>query len=171
MTDLYSMTIPLYKRTLSAAKNNLIKGKAFFISEDISPDEIVNFRLVENMLPFSFQINSIRHHSLNAVKGILEGKFSPPKPLTENTYEGMITVVSDALLALDAFSASELNDRVDHKVIFEMGDTKIPFTSDNFVTSFSLPNLYFHATTLYNMLRIHNVPLGKRDFLGDMAIG
>ena len=52
-----------------------------------------------------------------------------------------------------------------------MGEMEIPFTAENFVMSFSLPNLYFHAATLYDMLRIQGVPIGKTDFLGPMAMG
>jgi hypothetical protein len=39
------------------------------------------------------------------------------------------------------------------------------------VASFWLPNLYFHATTTYDILRMPGVPLGKMDFLGRMKIG
>ena len=36
-----------------------------------------------------------------------------------------------------------------------------------FLSSFVLPNVYFHVTTAYNILRHNGVVLGKRDFLGD----
>lgn len=171
MTDIFTMSILTYRRVLESAIGNLEKGKTHFTSQGIEVDDIINYRLVEDMLPFSFQVNSIRHHSLNAAKGIMEGSFAPPKPIEENTYDGMIGVLTESLTALDSFEASKINDRAGAKIIFEMGEIKIPFSVENFILSFSLPNLYFHATTLYDMLRIHNVPLGKRDFLGQMAIG
>ena len=55
-------------------------------------------------------------------------------------------------------------------VTFQIRDTKIPFTAEGFVQSFSLPNFYFHATTAYDILRSKGVPLGKRDFLGRMRL-
>ena len=54
---------------------------------------------------------------------------------------------------------------------FELGKNKIPFVSQNFLLSFSLPNFYFHATTTYDILRMLGVPLGKMDFLGRMKVG
>jgi len=51
-----------------------------------------------------------------------------------------------------------------------MGDLRLPFTAENFVLSFSLPNFYFHATTAYNILRHRGLPLGKRDFMGKLLI-
>ena len=56
----------------------------------------------------------------------------------------------------------------DREVTFESGDVKLRFTSANFVTSFSLPNFYFHVTTAYDILRMKGVPLGKRNYLGRM---
>ena len=55
-------------------------------------------------------------------------------------------------------------------IIFQIRDTKMPFTAENFLLSFSLPNFYFHATTAYDILRTKGVPLGKRDFLGRMRM-
>jgi hypothetical protein len=55
-------------------------------------------------------------------------------------------------------------------MIFEIRGTRIPFTAEGFVTSFSLPNFYFHATTAYDILRSRGAPLGKRDFLGRMRL-
>jgi hypothetical protein len=49
---------------------------------------------------------------------------------------------------------------------FEMGEMRMPFTSEDFLLSFSQPNFYFHATTAYDILRWKGVKLGKRDFMG-----
>ena len=51
---------------------------------------------------------------------------------------------------------------------FRFGKMEIPFTTDNFLATFSKPNLYFHATTTYTILRQLGTPLGKLDFLGNM---
>ncbi len=56
-------------------------------------------------------------------------------------------------------------------MVFKLGKNELPFTNRNFLLSFSLPNFYFHATTAYDILRMLGVPLGKRDFLGNMKIG
>ena len=56
-------------------------------------------------------------------------------------------------------------------MIFKIGGNEIPFTTENFVMSFSLPNFYFHATTAYDLLRQKGVPIGKMNFLGPMRMG
>ena len=55
-------------------------------------------------------------------------------------------------------------------VTFQFKDFKLPFTAENFLLSFSLPNFYFHATTAYDILRHKGVPLGKRDFTGKLRL-
>jgi uncharacterized protein len=46
----------------------------------------------------------------------------------------------------------------------------MPFTAEGFLLSFSLPNFYFHATTAYAILRMKGVPIGKRDYIGQMRL-
>jgi hypothetical protein len=63
-----------------------------------------------------------------------------------------------------------VNALEDRDLLFKFGDFKLPFVSQDFVLSFSLPNLHFHATTAYDILRMKGVPLGKRDYTGPMRI-
>jgi uncharacterized protein len=49
---------------------------------------------------------------------------------------------------------------------FAIGETRMEFTAEDFLLSFSMPNFYFHATTAYDLLRARGIQIGKRDFLG-----
>jgi hypothetical protein len=44
----------------------------------------------------------------------------------------------------------------------------LAFTSETFLLSFSLPNFHFHAVTAYDILRARGVPIGKRDYEGQL---
>ena len=73
------------------------------------------------------------------------------------------------VLDWDVFeSMSALSGR---NMYFRFGKMEIPFTTDNFLATFSKPNLYFHATTTYTVLRQLGTPLGKLDFMGNMKVG
>ena len=41
----------------------------------------------------------------------------------------------------------------------------------DYLLSFVLPNVYFHATTAYDILRHNGVKLGKGDYLGAVGQG
>jgi hypothetical protein len=55
-------------------------------------------------------------------------------------------------------------------VTFKLSERALPFTTEDFLMSFSLPNFYFHAATAYDILRHKGAPLGKRDFLGRLKM-
>jgi len=134
-------------------------------------NELVEMKLAADMRPFPFQILMVMTHTLGAVKGLIAGEFTPPSDLPENTYQGYIDLLSETLAELNAIEVDAVMAATGKPMYFRMGELEMPFTSENFVMSFSLPNLYFHATTLYDMLRIKGVPVGKMDFLGKMNMG
>ena len=71
--------------------------------------------------------------------------------MPELDYAGLLGLVGEASAGLEAPSRQEI-DGFEGKVMkFKMGDFEIPFTAENFVLSFSLPNVYFHATTTYDI--------------------
>ena len=171
MTTLYELSIENYLRVVGASLNILKKAEAHFLESAQNPDDIVLHKLADDMFPFSFQVYSIQHHSMNAAIGLVAGKFGPPKSLPETDFAGLIKVLEDTKAELKSFSQDEINEKAGDTVIFKMGGMELPFTSENFVQSFSLPNLYFHASTTYALLRKAGVPLGKADFMGNMKMG
>jgi hypothetical protein len=78
--------------------------------------------------------------------------------------------VADARAELEGLDRGEIDALVGKDMAFGLGERKLPFVAEDFVLSFSLPNLYFHATTAYDILRNKGVPLGKRDFMGALRI-
>lgn len=42
----------------------------------------------------------------------------------------------------------------------------VMLSGDAFVLSFLLPNVFFHVTTVHDILRHNGVPVGKSDYLG-----
>ena len=118
------------------------------------------------MLPFRFQVIAVAHHSLGAIQGAQAGVFKPPSGPMDQDYAGLQKLVGDARTALQAFTPAAIDALQGKDVVFQLGERKMPFTAENFLMSFSMPNLYFHATTAYDMLRLRGVPIGKRDFMG-----
>jgi hypothetical protein len=170
-TSLYDLSIGSYLQTLGGAVTFLEKGATHIAQQGIDPAEIVSTSLYQDMAPFHFQAVCIVHHSLGAINGMRQGEFGPPAGFGELDYAGLQKLVADALDELKGLDAHDVNQLAGGEVIFKLGETQIPFTNENFVMSFSLPNLYFHATTAYDILRQKGVPLGKRDFLGPMRMG
>ncbi len=169
-TSLYDMSVANYLQTLTAVAGFLEKGLAFCTSNNIDTSEMVESRLAADMLPLRFQVVSVAHHSLGAIEGVRKGVFSPPGNTEPLDYRGLQQLVTDAGETLRRLSREEVDGLAGRDVAFQFRDRKVPFTAESFLLSFSLPNFYFHATTAYDILRTKGVPLGKRDYLGQLRI-
>ena len=168
--SLYDVSVGRYLQTVSSVAGYLEKGHAHFTANGVDPNEIVDSRIFPDMFPLRFQIQSVAHHSLGAIEGAKQGVFGPPSALTELDYRGLQQLVADTREALQKIQPADVNGLEGKDVVFQMRDRKIPFTVEGFILSFSLPNFYFHAATGYDILRMKGVPLGKRDFLGQLAM-
>lgn len=168
--SLYDLSVGSYLQTLGAVSGFLQRGLDHCRDNNIDPAEIVATRLHGEMLPFSFQIVSVAHHSLGAIKGVKAGQFGPPGGPMPSDYAGLQALVAEAIDGLKALTEAEVNALEGGDVVFKIGDFKMPFTAEGFLMSFSLPNFYFHSATAYDILRQKGVPLGKRDFMGQMRM-
>lgn len=169
--SLYDASVASYLQSLGGVAAVLAKGEDCARDGRLDLDEIVGYRLRDDMAPFSFQVISVWHHSMNAIRGLKEGLFQPPPRMSGLDYGGLKGLVSEATASLESESRADVDALAGKPMVFKIGERELPFTAENFILSFSLPNFYFHATTLYDILRLHGVPLGKRDYLGKLRVG
>jgi uncharacterized protein len=167
--SLYDVSVASFQQVLGAVAGFLEKGKTHCEANGIDLADVVESQLYPDMLPFRFQILSVAHHSLGAIQGVQAGEFSPPSG-PDHDYAGLQQLVADASAGLDAVSRDQVEALEGKDVIFRLGDHKMPFLVEDFLMTFSLPNLHFHATTAYDILRMKGVPLGKRDYMGRMRL-
>ncbi len=163
-------SLETYKQILPAALQILNKAKAHFEETGTDLEDIVQARLYEDMAPFSFQVFSIVHHSVGALNALKSGEFGPPNMPENLDFAALHSLLEEAVNDLKNFSADEVDACSEQEVLFKMGSIEWPFSSESFILSFSLPNFYFHVTTMYDMLRMRGVSVGKLDFIGKMQL-
>jgi uncharacterized protein len=166
--SLYAATVPSYVQTLGAVSGLLDKAESFCAAEGIAPQDIVQARLAEDMLPFSYQVKSTVVHSLGAIEGLRKGVFSPDMTPPPESFSALKTRIAEALAALGAIDPGEIDGLIGRDMRFAFREHRIEFTAENFLLTFSQPNFYFHAATAYDILRWKGVPIGKRDFMGKL---
>lgn len=169
-TPIHKSTIGVMIRQIEALAGILASGREHLGD---GADAFINERLTDDMLPFSFQIRAVCHSSAGNVAAVRSGQASPPADMHVTTYAQLEELLNSALDDLRAVTPEELDTLLDKDVIFALADFKIPFKGLGFLTSFALPNFFFHVTTAYNLLRQKGVQIGKRDYLGamDMNMG
>ena len=170
--SLYDATVANYLQILGAVGGFLEKSLTHFKEKGIDPAEIVEARLVPDMLPFRFQIVSVAHHSRGAIEAAKNGVFIPSGGKPDLDYAALQALVTEARNELSVLTPEVVNALIGRDVTYryKFGDCSLPFTTEGFLMSFSLPNFFFHATTAYDILRHKGAPLEKRDFMGRLTL-
>jgi hypothetical protein len=168
--SLYDATVANYLQILGAVGGFLEKSLTHFREKSVDLAEVVETRLAPDMLPFRFQIVSVAHHSRGAMDAVKSGVFAPTSGKPDLDYAALQALVAEAQNELAALTPEAVNALVGHDVTFKLGDRALPFTTEDFLMSFSLPNFFFHTTTAYDVLRHKGAPLGKRDFMGKLKL-
>lgn len=164
--SLYDATVPSFQQTLGAMQGLLDKVEGFCADGNHRIADLLQTRLADDMLPFTYQVSATTTHSVGALNAIHKGVFTPDRTPPPQTMEGLREVLSQALEALSSMKAGDIDGLVGRDMRFEMGEMVLPFTAEGFLMSFSLPNFFFHATTAYDILRMKGLALGKPDYLG-----
>lgn len=162
--SLYDISVASYLQVLSGLGGVLAKGRA----HEADLNDLVEARIYADMLPLRFQVQQVAHHTLGSVQALQSGAYGAAENLQPLDYAGLEKLVSEARAALEALSPADVNKHAGRDVKFEARGVTLPFTAETLILSFALPNVHFHATTAYDILRMKGVPVGKRDYLGQM---
>ena len=167
---LYDISVGNYLQTLDAASVFLQKGLEHCTSNGIDLDELVEAQLYSDMLPFRFQVACVVHHSRRVIDMMASGIFSLPGDRGPRDYRALQELVADAQKILKKLTPADINKFEGTDMAYQQGSLTLPFKIEDFILSFSLPQFYFHAATAYDILRMKGVPVGKRDFLGQLRL-
>jgi hypothetical protein len=168
--SLYAATVPSYQQILGAMSGLLVTAETFCAEQHLAPEEIIEARLAQDMLPFAYQVKSTAVHSLGSIEGVRRGVFAPDMTPPPQTFAALKARIAETLAALAAIAPAEIDGFVGRDMRFEFGERRLPFTAEDFLLSFSLPNFYFHAATAYDILRWKGARIGKRDFTGRLRL-
>ncbi|AKH41104.1 hypothetical protein FHS61_001628 [Altererythrobacter atlanticus] len=164
--SLHAAIIPGWLQILGAGKGWLDKAASCHMNEE----EVVNACLIEDMLPFKYQIKSMAVHSQGAIEGVRKGVFNPDMSEPPATLAALGEKLDAAIEFLNGVTEDEMEGFVGQDMRFEIGPKRLDFTAEEFLMSFSRPNFYFHATTAYGVLRAKGVTVGKLDYLGQLRL-
>ncbi|MEE4154987.1 MAG: DUF1993 domain-containing protein [Erythrobacter sp.] len=168
--SLQAAFVPSALQMLGTAQHLLAKTQSWCAAQGCDHSAILEARLIEDMLPFSYQIKSVAEHTAGAIEAVRVGVYSPDLAPPPNTFEGLDAKLANAREVLGALSEEEAEGWIGREMRFEFKDTRMDFTVEDFLLSFSQPNFYFHASAAYAIARQLGVEIGKRDFLGAVRI-
>jgi len=166
--SLYAAVVPSFRQILGAVSGLLVKAETHCKDKGMAQDDIIQARLAQDMLPFAYQVKSTAVHSLGAIDGVRKGLFAPDMTPPPETFTALAAHIATAQAGLERIDPSEIDAFIGRDMRFSFRDRHVDFVAEEFLLSFSQPNFYFHATTAYDILRSKGIPIGKRDFLGEL---
>jgi uncharacterized protein len=164
--DMYQASIPVFVRMLDNLSSILDKGAAFAEAKKIDPSVFITARLAPDMFPLSRQVQI----ATDMVKGCaarLAGLEVPSYEDNETTFTELQARIAKTVTFLQSVSAEQINGSEERTVTLKIRGKEIDFQGQPYLLHFVLPNLYFHITTTYAILRHNGVELGKMDFIGN----
>ncbi|WP_126175461.1 DUF1993 domain-containing protein [Tsuneonella rigui] len=168
--SLHAAYVPTALQIVGATAKLVDKAEEWCSSAGCSEADLFATRLIEDMHPLPFQFASVAHHTHGAVEGVRAGVFNPPRGPFPDTFAACRDLLAQSEATLQGVSADEAESWIGRPMKFEMSQLSLPFSADQFLLSFSQPNYMFHASTVYDILRMRGAQLGKRDFMGRLRI-
>lgn len=165
MLTMYEATIPSLKRTLTNLANFLKKGEEYADAKKIEHAILLNARLFPDMYPLTRQVQIATDMSKGAVAR-LAGIEIPKYEDDETTFAELQARIVKTISFIDTIKPEQLLGSESREVSITVRKVELKFSGQDYLLKWVNPNVYFHVTTAYNILRHNGVELGKVDFLG-----
>lgn len=168
--DLYAAFVPTARQLLGALPGVIDKAQSFVAEGNCSDADLLEARLAEDMWPLPWHVRSCWVHSGYALDQLQGTEFTPDFTDIPDSWDAMKAMAAEAEERLGAATREEVNDIANRDIDFVLGGEKrFSLPGERFLLGFNMPNLQFHATTFYGILRMTGVPLSKRDYMGNPA--
>lgn len=163
--SLYDASVPMFVRGLNVLAGLIDKAAASGLDEE----SLMQGRLAPDMLPFVSQVRIATDLAKGAVARLADVE---PMVLAddETTLAQLRARIVRTIAYVESVGAAQFAGAETRAVQLKFPGMELNFEGAGYLTSFALPNFYFHVTTVYALLRHAGVALGKRDYMGQLAL-
>ena len=162
---MYQTSVPAFVKMLNNLHAILGKAEAFAEERKIAPAVLLNWRLAPDMFPLTRQVQ-IAADMAKGAAARLSGREVPKYADDEKSFAELKARIAKTVKFIESVPAKEIDGSEDRDIALTVGGQEMRFKGAPYLVHFVLPNLYFHATAAYVILRRCGLDIGKRDFLG-----
>jgi len=163
--SMYQTSVPVLVRALKNLSGVLAKGAQHAADRKIAPEVLLNTRITPDMFPLIRQVQIATDMAKGAVYR-LAGVEPPKMEDNETSFEELQARIATVIGMIEAFTPAQIDGSEDREIVLKLRSGDMHFRGQDYLLGFVLPNVYFHASTAYAILRGVGVVLGKADFLG-----
>ena len=157
--------ISVLPRLLDNLNHILHVGEENAAARSIDPAVFLNARLAPDMYPLKKQVQ-VAASLVKVAPYRITGQTPPVYDDTEETFAELYALIAIAKADFAKVEAADLEGTELREFEVSMGPRKMEFTGISYLSGFIIPNVHFHSTTAYNILRQNGVPLSKPDYFG-----
>ncbi|WP_372016351.1 DUF1993 domain-containing protein [Pseudoxanthomonas sp. 10H] len=163
--SMYGASLPAFMRALRNLRHVLELGEAHALARGFEPGVLLQARLAPDMRPLLNQVQMATDTAKNGAAR-LAGVEAPVFPDEETDFAGLYARLDRAIAYLDTITPAQVDGSEARPVVLRTPRGEHHFEGLGYLTGFALPNLYFHVSIAYAILRHNGVALGKLDYLG-----
>jgi hypothetical protein len=162
---MHSASAPIFKRMLANMLNWLDKAQAHADARKFDAANYLGLRLAPDMLPLVRQVQ-IASDAAKGCMARLAGVEVPKWDDQEATVDDLRGRIRRTIDYVDGFEPAQVDGSEQREVVITLRTGERRMAGEAYLKHWALPNFFFHATTLYALLRHAGVELGKADYLG-----
>lgn len=163
--SMYQAGIPPITRALDNLAAVLEKGRLHAEARKIEPDVLITCRLYPDMFPLAKQVQIASDVSKGGMARLAQ--MDPPSfEDNEKTFPELIERCRKTIAFLQTIKPQQVDGSEKRVVTWKVRAGERSMEGMPYLLTHVLPNVFFHATTTYAILRHNGVELGKMDFLG-----
>jgi hypothetical protein len=163
--SMYQLSVASLLRALNNLSAILHKGLAHAEARKIDPAVLSSARLFPDMLPLNRQIHIVSDIS-KFCGARLAGVEAPKFEDVEFTFPELQARIAKTIAFLNTLNAAQIDGSEGKEINFKSGGQPLKMSGLDYLLKYVHPNVYFHVTIAYAILRHNGVELGKADYQG-----
>ncbi len=167
--SMHQASVPVFTRALGNLKHVLELGEAHATARGFDPALLVQARLTADMLPL---VRQVQIACDMVMRGCARLAGNEPEAVADDEadFAGLYARIDRACDNAKSYAADQIDGSEAREIVLKMRNgEEMHFSGQEFLLQFVLPNLFFHCTTAYAILRQSGVAVGKMDFMGKPA--
>lgn len=160
------MAVPMAIKSLQNLKALMGKAKAFAEEKKVEEGVLLGARLAIDQFPLIKQVQITCDYA-KGTAGRLAGVEVPKMEDNEKTFTELEARIDKTIAFVQTLTEAQFVGAEERQIpiYFLPGKYMLGF---EYITEMALPNLYFHLTTAYSILRHNGMNIGKADYIGDV---
>ena len=163
--SVFDASVGVYSRLLANLESILDKANAWSVERKIEPAALLHARLAPDMYDLVKQVQITTDMAKGTVSR-LAGTEAPKYEDNEATFADLKARLAKTRDYLATFKAEQFNGAETRAIKLQLGPNSFDFTGKDYLLGFGTPNVYFHYSMVYAILRHNGLAIGKRDYAG-----